>query len=374
MGIITKLNKLSLYFVVYSNLSLLSMKKHFTKIVLVLLTIPFISFAQLPIIKAEGGTNRNINWPKIKKEAGTDGPGYFYTDCDQETQPYKASSTLAGQGKKSYGVKNLGDGNPMSAWVEGKPDYGIGESFEIKAAAVNVIYNGYQSTPNNWLENSRVKRFKVYKNNKPLCFLDLKDGMEEQHFELPGHENYNLLNPHIFKFEIVDVYKGSKWPDVAISEVGFRGCCFIESTLIENATDATSISSLKAGDTISGLDLSSGKIQSTIIQKTTKQTHLSVLSVETANKKIVITPDHPLYIKDFGFSSISRYMQTKKILTYEELIGKIELMVLNEHTNQVEYEKVSGLELSKGVFETYSILNLSEGKTFIANGFVTKVY
>jgi len=49
-------------------------------------------------------------------------------------------------------------------------------------------------------------------------------------------------------------------------------------------------------------------------------------------------------------------------------------MVLNEHTNQVEYEKVSGLELSKGVFETYSILNLSEGKTFIANGFVTKVY
>ena len=56
------------------------------------------------------------------------------------------------------------------------------------------------------------------------------------------------------------------------------------------------------------------------------------------------------------------------------MIGKVELMVLNEDTNQIAYEKIISIELSKGVFETYSIRKLSTGSTFIANGFVTKVY
>lgn len=344
------------------------------KIIYLLLFTSFSSFAQLPVIKAVGGGGRNVNWPLIKKNEGSDGPGYFYNDCAQGVKPSNASSTLAGQGNKNYNVKNLCDYNPMSAWVEGKPDYGIGESFEIRAAGVNSIYNGYQSSPKNWLENSRVKRFKVYKNNSPICFLDLTDEMGGQRFELPGHNNYNAAKEFVFKFEIVDVYKGTKWQDVAISEVDVVLCCFTESTIINSTSNESSISNIKSGDSIYSVDLKTGGINSTQVEKLTKQTHLSVLKLSTKNKQIELTFDHPLYIKDFGFSSISRYMQTKNIVSYDELIGKIELMVLNEQTKQIEYEKLTGLELTKGIFETYSILKLSSGNTFIANGFVTKVY
>jgi hypothetical protein len=198
--------------------------------------------------------------------------------------------------------------------------------------------------------------------------------MGGQRFELPGHNNYNAAKEFVFKFEIVDVYKGTKWPDVAISEIDVVLCCFTESTIINTASNSTSISDIKSGDSIYSVDLKTGGINSTQVEKISKQTHLSVLKLATENKQIELTFDHPLYIKDFGFSSISRYMQTKNITSYEELIGKVELMVLNEDTNQIAYEKITSIELSKGVFETYSIRKLSTGNTFIANGFVTKVY
>lgn len=347
------------------------------KFILVQLTFLLISgqlFAQIPNIRAEGGGGKNVNWPLIKKQSDPDGPGYFYGDCDQEVKALKASTVLAGQGKKSYGVFNVSDADPMSAWVEGKPDYGIGESFEVKAPTLNKIYNGYQSSPKNWAENSRVKRFKVYKNNKPLCFLDLTDEMGAQHFELPGHNSANSEESSVFRFEIVDVYKGSKWQDVAISEIGWSACCFVGTTAIETESENTQISDLVKGDHIYALNLNTGKVSTTQVEKMTKQTHLSVLKVQTSNKEINITFDHPLYIKDFGFSSLSRFMRTKKIENYQELVGKVELMVYDEERQETKFEPLVGLELTNGRFETYSILKLKEGESFIANGFVTKVY
>lgn len=350
------------------------MKKTLSTFVIAFITIPTISLAQLPVIRAVGGAGKNVNWPLEKKNEDPEGPGYFYNDCAQGVKPIKASSTLAAQGNKNYQVKNISDGNPMSAWVEGKADYGIGEYFEIRAAGVNSIYNGYQSSPKNWLENSRVKRFKVYRNNTPICFLDLTDEMGGQRFELPGHNKYNQAKEYTFKFEIVDVYKGTKWPDVAISEMDVVLCCFVESTVINTETNSKNISNIRPGDSIYSVDINSGKINSTQVKKVTKQTHLSVLKIATERREIELTFDHPLYIKDFGFSSISRYMQAKKITEYGDLIGKIEILVLDENNQNTVYEKLKKIELTEGIFETYSILQLSEGKTFIANGFVTKVY
>ena len=81
------------------------MKKSLLKIVFIVIAIPSIALAQLPVIKAVGGGGRNVNWPLIKKNEGSDGPGYFYNDCAQGVKPFKASSTLAGQGNKNYNVK-----------------------------------------------------------------------------------------------------------------------------------------------------------------------------------------------------------------------------------------------------------------------------
>lgn len=142
---------------------------------------------KIPTIRSKGGDGRNVDWVSIKKkfekEYGSDEENFYFSgDCSQGVKIVSASSTLSSQKSKSYSASNLSDNSPLTAWVEGKSDYGIGEWFKIKSAGVNVIYNGYQSSPANWLKNSRVKKFKVYKNDTPLCFLELTDEMGAQRF------------------------------------------------------------------------------------------------------------------------------------------------------------------------------------------------
>jgi hypothetical protein len=350
-----------------------NMKKRSALIFLISFFLFTKSNAQLPIVKAVGGEGRNVNWPLIKKNTDPNGPGFFYFDCDQGVIPIKASSTLASQGNFNYRLKNINDYDPMTAWVEGNSDYGIGEYFEIKSTAVNVIYNGYQASPKSWTENSRVKQFKVYKNNLPLCILELKDEMGRQSFELPDY-NFRSTKEFVYKFEILDVYKGAKWKDVAISEINLSLCCFSANTLIKNTSNSKTISKLIKGESILSVDVNTGTISNTEVIKSTKQTHLSLLKISSETKEIELTFDHPLYIKDFGFSSINRYMQTKSIKDFNDLINNIELLVWDENNKKLIYEKLKSIKLITGNFDTYSIMKLSTGNTFIANGFVTITY
>ena len=71
-------------------------------------------------IYAKGGDGRNVNWPaiKIQQEKDKDGAGFFYMVCFQGCVPKRASSTLPGQGAKSYSVNNLNDGNPNTPYNE----------------------------------------------------------------------------------------------------------------------------------------------------------------------------------------------------------------------------------------------------------------
>lgn len=338
------------------------------------LTLSFSAVGQTPTIKAWGGSAA-INWAEEKKEADADssGPGFFYHDCAQGVSVISASSTLAPQGTKNYSVNNLTDGDPMTAWVP-KTGSGIGEYFEIQAQDVNTIYNGYQSSPSSWKNNSRVKKFKIYRNDTFLCVLELSDKMGSQRFELPDKKEFNEQNRYIFKFEIVEIYKGLKWPDVAISHVDYELCCFAENTSLLSNSDILPISKVLSGQNISNVDINSGETSNTEIVKTAKVSHLSLLKISTSSKQIEVTPDHPLYIKDIGFISISKTLQIKGLKNYEELINKIEILTWNNTTKKLEFEKLSDIQLIHGYFETYAILKLKKGNTYIANGFVTKTY
>src|SRR5205085_4384719 len=114
---------------------------YYMRIVLCLLlfAITVAVHAQLPTIVAEGGSDKPLNWPEIKKvdDAEKDGPGFFYNDCAQGVGDARASSSLPAQGAKKYSAINLTDNDPMTAWVEGKPGPGIGEWFSITAPSVN---------------------------------------------------------------------------------------------------------------------------------------------------------------------------------------------------------------------------------------------
>ncbi|MBK7096448.1 MAG: hypothetical protein IPH57_15860 [Saprospiraceae bacterium] len=341
---------------------------------LFLIAFSYSAASQLPTIKAVGGAGKNILWAEEKKNADPDGLGFFHNDCEQGVTPVSASSTLEPQGSSNYDMKNLNDYDPMTAWIEGKPGYGIGEYFEIKTPNVNTIYNGYQSSPTIWKNNSRVKTFKVYIDNRPLCFLKLTDEMGAQIFELPDVNNYDYEKPSIFKFEIVEVYKGLKWSDVAISHIDLVLCCFAENTIIMGTTGDLPVSDIIYGQNTYTVDINSGKISSTKILKTTKQTHLSLLKILTTSKQIYITQDHPIYIKKYGFISLSKILNTKGLENYIDLIDEIEILTWNDASGMLLYEKLTGIELIQGIFETFSILKLSHGNTFIANGIVTQTY
>ena len=340
----------------------------------------FLSFSQIPTIRSIGGDGRYVDWPKIKADVEEDeklsggGPGYFYNDCDQTVNPIRGSSTLSNQGKFNYRISNINDFDPLTAWVEGKPDYGIGEYFEIKAFGLNVIYNGYQASPKSWVENSRVKKFKVYKNNISLCYLVLTDEMGRQSFELPDHNNNGSSKESIYKFEIIEVYKGSKWQDVAISEITYAGCCVGESSTIIAMSNNVSIGNLEPGILIKTINLKTGELSNTEVLKVSKQRHLSMLKIHCETKELELTSNHPLFIKDFGFSSINRYMELKNITEYKDLIDKIEFGVWDESKGGLYYEKLKEIKLINGVFETFTIGKIAQGSSYISNGFISKIY
>lgn len=151
-------------------------------------------------------------------------PSWSYDHVDNIV----ASSTLKSQGSKNYRASNLHDKDDETAWVEGVKGHGIGQWIEFK----NVYYyadeevftvqgieilNGYTKTDKAWRENGRIKRLKVYCNGKPKCILELQNSRSLQTFNLEGLFSFGAT----IRFEILDVYPGTKYQDTVISEIFF---------------------------------------------------------------------------------------------------------------------------------------------------------
>lgn len=342
------------------------------KLSILIFSISNIVYGQYRTIYSSGGET-NVNWNEIMSEydhPGYDGPPFWY-ECINAPDNAKASSTLSSQGKYNYSSKNIIDYDPRTAWVEGKSDYGIEENLSVQGDmfdGTNIyIYNGYQRSYTSWKNNSRVKKFKVYANNRPFCYLELKDKMGGQRFDLSDYDLYGKW----IKFEIVEVYKGDKWSDVAISEIHTRGCCFNSNTDILNFNKSVNINKIQKGDEISNLDIETNEIKVSKVINSAKQIHHSLLKVSTENHTVELTPSHPLYIKDYGLTSLYHLKRNDKLSNYKEMIGKVEILVWNSEKEKSEYQKLTQIEKIEGEFETHTILKLENGTTYIANGFVT---
>lgn len=349
------------------------MKKTISIILLSILIFPEINFAQINTIYAKGGFR--VNWDEVEKEVNDpnyDGPPLLYgSGCTEGPSQSNASSTLSSQGVNHYYSKNTYDWDPRTAWVEGKSDYGIGEYFEVDLPYGGdniIIFNGYQKSYSSWKNNSRVKKFKVYGDNKPICYLILNDKM--------GYQSFNLRDNdyEIFRFEIVEVYKGDKWKDVAISEIASMGCCFNSNTIIQSNTKDILISDIQKGNEISILDIETDNIKNSLIIKTAKQIHHTLLRIKTSKHIVELTPYHPLYVKGNGLLSLYELRKQNNYLDYQKMVNQIEVLVWNNEKQKSEYQKLISIEKINGVFETHTILEIDKGKTYIANGFVSSVY
>jgi len=49
-------------------------------------------------------------------------------------------------------------------------------------------------------------------------------------------------------------------------------------------------------------------------------------------------------------------------------------MVYDEKSKKTSFETIESIQKVEGDFNTYTILSISKGSTYVANGFVNKVY
>jgi hypothetical protein len=155
--------------------------------------------------------------------------------CGGSVKSIKASSELEKSNDINYSPQNAHDFNKNTAWIEGKPDYGIGEYIEYTfyfsskdgyngKLGINklLIANGYKKSIETWQNNSRIKQLKLFLNDKPYAVLNLLDSFEIQTIDI-GEITFPLNKETKLKFEIAQVYEGSKYKDTALSLLMFDG-------------------------------------------------------------------------------------------------------------------------------------------------------
>ena len=129
------------------------------------------------------------------------------------------SGTLPHREPGRFGVANLVDDEPSTAWCEGKPDDGIGEWIEFafheprKLERLGIVV-GYAKSGNTFRSNNRVKTVIVSMPNCDSFKVDLKDTHETQYVELPSEDETKSV-----VITIQEVYRGSRYRDTCISEI-----------------------------------------------------------------------------------------------------------------------------------------------------------
>ncbi|EMO21300.1 hypothetical protein LEP1GSC168_4076 [Leptospira santarosai str. HAI134] len=180
------------------------------------------------------------------------------------------TSTLSSPDSKQYSIDNAGDGNFQTAWCTNKGPRGESIAFmrwaslagpnisyyylentlkSYKYKAKLLIHNGYGKSEETYYNNNRIKKakLKIYETgmhegdgggrsyiSKGPSLISVKElefgeklGLQifDLEFDLKGRNNIKGFDELaiFYVFEIEDVYKGKKYNDTCISELGVLG-------------------------------------------------------------------------------------------------------------------------------------------------------
>lgn len=193
---------------------------------------------------------------------------YYYSNFNNINWEKGRSSALQENKKQKdyYELNKINDKNLNTAWVEGAEGDGVGEYVYIpifrketnssfrynKKNDIKItfsIFNGFCKSSELFYKNNRIKTAKItifvipmttaqdgypsfpYEDEENEILLtkviELKDIIESQTFEEKiniYNSNYQYDTPFVLlKFEIIDVYKGTKYDDTCISEMNVYG-------------------------------------------------------------------------------------------------------------------------------------------------------
>lgn len=308
--------------------------------------------------------------------------------CGGGPKSVTASSTLKPQGKVNYKAENAHDFNYLNVWAEGAKGYGIGEyllyTFEANCPRITgiIVVNGHVKSETAWKNNSRVKKLKVYIDNKPYAILNLKDIRSTQTFEVPpigkrtGKEGEDLSGQPdwTIKFEIMEVYKGDKYDDVVIADLNFYGIdvhCLAKGTLVLMSDHSKKpIEELQVGDEVAYRDATTGQIKTAKVEKLEKAVHHGLVRYRfESGREIITTKDHPFMLEGKDWASL----HPKKSAQYQgfENIAKVKIGALFLTADGTD--RLIGIDEIEGSQETYTISRMSSGDHFIANGLLVGV-
>jgi len=144
----------------------------------------------------------------------------------------RASAELAPQNYSSYAAASVLDGKDETAWAVSSggigqwisftitKDFRIGDSYQIKT--------GYTKSKMLWNANNRVKKLKAFVNDKLTAHVLLQDTDDYQSFSIRPIWSKELMTDKpgdVIRFEIEEIYKGTKYDDTLISYFVPTGNC-----------------------------------------------------------------------------------------------------------------------------------------------------
>jgi len=163
----------------------------------------------------------------------------FYSEfyVEQELEPLSVESSS--EYRDRYGVypaSNAIDGDNATAWTEGVDGSGVGQwiqvNFEQPVTLNRINVNiGYDSNSDLFEKNNRVKRAAFFFSNGynfEYTFTDQRglqnayDASGAWRYDASGALSGGITTDYV-KFIILEVYRGNKYNDTAISEMEFWG-------------------------------------------------------------------------------------------------------------------------------------------------------
>lgn len=137
-----------------------------------------------------------------------------------EIESYEASSTLLAE-NYDYSVKNVFDQNYKTCWVEGAEDDGLGQSITVhfkNKVKINQLFivNGISKTNELYLKNNRLKQAILTFDDGSQEIINVNDIYnQKQELSFTARETKSVT------IAIKEVYRGSKYQDTCISELGY---------------------------------------------------------------------------------------------------------------------------------------------------------
>lgn len=299
-----------------------------------------------------------------------------------------ASSSLPAFKGITYDANNAHDLSYQTAWVEGAEGYGIGEYIDYHMKAINpritsiIVVNGYVKSATAWKNNSRVKKIKLYIDDKPYALLNLEDSRSGQRFTVPllgtdrdkfTREQMKAMPDWKMRFEIMEVYPGDKYDDTVITEIYFDGTdvhCLAAGTMITMADgSAEPIEELQLGDEVISINATTRIQESATILELASPVHHDLIKITFDNgDNIICTKDHPFLAANGNWLA---YTPDKTTAAYQ--YNSVFPLTIGSQIRTLSAENTSivKIELLVGHQTTYTIVKLSRNKGFIANGIVT---